>query len=74
MRNMNQTQFGTGTTEITPNHHVYKVHLPAEESLPYDEDPNNTTARIYPPHAFAKGGLRPVRGKPYGRGVNEQDQ
>jgi hypothetical protein len=73
MRNLSQTQFGTGMTEIAPDHHVYKVHLPAGDPLPYDEDPNNSTSPMRPPHAFAKGALRPMKGKPYGRN-HEQDQ
>lgn len=65
MRNINAAQFGT--QEVTPDHHVYKVRLPEETPLPYDEDPNNRTSPVRPPHAFAKGALRPMRGKPYGR-------
>ena len=72
MRNVNSIQFAT--TQHMPDHHVYKAHLPEEEPLPYDEDPNNSTARIYPPGTFAKGALRPMRGKPYGRGVRESGE
>lgn len=72
MRALNFDQFAT--TQPMPDHHVYKAHLPEEAPLPYDEDPNNSTARMQPPHAYAKGALRPMRGKPYGRGIREQGE
>lgn len=39
------------------------VHMPREDKLPYDDDPNNWTARLRPPGSFAKNALRPILGK-----------
>lgn len=46
------------------DHHVYKAHLPEGPERPED-NPNNMPVTE---QRFSRSELRPMRGKPYGRG------